>query len=153
MNKGKVEASSRINAPAKRVYAIIADYRVGHPAILPKKYFRKLEIEAGGTGAGTRIKVEMKVMGTTRTFRQVVSEPEPGRILVESDPDGSTVTKFTVDRIGDGSTCNVKFETMFSVRNGLAGAIEKFFISSMLRKIYIKELAILADYAVNNEDR
>ncbi len=73
-----------MDAPADRVYAIIADYRNGHPHILPKQ-FRNLTVEQGGVGAGTIIRFEVRVFGQTQHFRAVVSEPEPGRVLVEEN--------------------------------------------------------------------
>jgi hypothetical protein len=53
--------------------------------ILPKPYFTKLEVEQGGMGAGTIIRIHMRVFGAERILRQRVSEPDPGRILVEQD--------------------------------------------------------------------
>ena len=147
MRSGYAELSSMLNIPAKHIYAILSDYRVGHPAILPKQYFKKLVVEAGGTGAGTKIYVEMQVAGTTKSFRHIVSEPEPGRVLTEADPDGSTVTTFTVDPVGDGSSCRLTIGTKFPVREGFVGAMEEFFTSLTLRRIYAKETAQLAEYA------
>ncbi len=146
MNSGKAELSSVLNVPATRVYSILADYRVGHPAILPKKYFKKLEVEEGGRGAGTKLYVQMQVAGATKSFRHFVSEPEPGRVLVEADADGATVTTFTVDPMGDGSSCRLTIGTKFPVRDGIIGTIERFFTSRVLRVIYAKEIAQLADY-------
>ena len=103
MIKGRASASSRIEAPPARVYSIIADYNQHHPRIVPPEYFKSLEVEEGGVGAGTSIRVTMRVMGTTITFRHIVSEPEPGRVLVESDADGNSVTSFTVDSVDSGS--------------------------------------------------
>ncbi len=147
MNTGKAELTSIIDVPASRVYSILADYRQGHPAILPRKYFRKADVEAGGTGAGTRLNIEMKVLGTVKSFRHVVSEPQPGRVLVESDVEGTTVTTFTVDPVGDGSACSLKIETQFPVRPGIAGTIERSITSTMLRRIYAEEIAMLREYA------
>ena len=45
-----VQASAPVGAPAEVVYNIIADYRKGHPHILPRKYFEWLEVEQGGRG-------------------------------------------------------------------------------------------------------
>ncbi len=146
MKSGYASLTSDINAPAQRVYSILTDYRVGHQAILPREYFRKVEVEYGGSGAGTKLYVEMHVLGVTKSFRHVVSEPEPGRVLVEADADGSTVTTFTVDSLGDGSLCRLTIETRFPVRGGLAGSIERFLTARMLRSIYSKEVAKLAEY-------
>src|SRR5579864_4473795 len=82
-----VSGSLRIAAPPARIYGIIADYHRGHPTILPKQ-FRNLRVESGsGIGAGTTIRFEVTVMGKTDRYKAIVSEPEPGRVLVEKNLD------------------------------------------------------------------
>src|SRR5688500_9099663 len=92
----QVSASALMHAPPQAVYAIIADYHHGHPQILPKPPFVSLAVEQGGTGAGTVIRVHMRVLGQLHMVRAVVTEPEPGRVLVETNDNGS-VTTFTVE--------------------------------------------------------
>ena len=53
MNLGRADASAVVPASPDVVYKIIADYCHGHPGILPREYFRKVEVLEGGTGAGT----------------------------------------------------------------------------------------------------
>src|SRR5512143_3795320 len=107
MPKLQVEADARIPATAERVYSIIADYHNGHPHILPKSYFSALEVEQGGIGAGTIIHFQMHVMGTTRLLRAEITEPEPGKVLVESYPADGSVTTFTVRPEIDGRSCHI----------------------------------------------
>src|SRR5687767_16032306 len=97
-----VIASRRIPAPPAEVYAIIADYTEGHPHILPSAYFRNIEVEKGGVGAGTRIRFEMTAFGAVRSMTADIEEPSPGRVLVERDVEGRVVTTFTVDAARDG---------------------------------------------------
>ena len=97
MTTKEIKVSRSIQAAPQKVYAIIADYHNGHPRILPKPYFVALEVEEGGYGAGTVIRFQMKVMGRLQTFRAEISEPEPGRVLVERDLDTGTTTTFIVD--------------------------------------------------------
>jgi hypothetical protein len=141
----QVSVGGRVRAAPARVYAVIADYREHHPRIIPPEYFRKLEVVEGGVGAGTRTRVEMRVLGTTRTFEQLVMEPEPGRVLVESNSNGLGVTTFTVDDGGGGET-QVTITTELDGRPGVAGTIERLLTSMMLRRIYRKEIAQLAAY-------
>ena len=131
-------------APA-RVYATIADYREGHPRILPKQ-FSGLTVERGGVGAGTVIRFQMRAFGTTRNFRGEVTEPEPGRVLVETyqEPNPSATT-FTVNPAGSG--CEVVISTVIPVRNGLLGSIERALIERYLIPIYREELGLLARVA------
>lgn len=147
MTEGTANGSAIIHAPAARVYGIIADYRVHHPRIVPPEYFRKLEVEAGGVGAGTRIRVETRVLGRTQQFVHDIREPEPGRILEEVDASGFSVTRFTVEPVEQGSSSRVTIATTFRTRSGPLGAIERSVTAAMLRRIYKKELARLEQYA------
>lgn len=131
---------ARIDAPAASVYAIIADYHIGHPSILPPA-FRNLVVESGGVGAGTRIRFEILIGGRLRKLRAVVSEPDPGRVLVESDPDGGGATTFTVTPLGPDA-CQVHILTEWSA-SGLRGWIESVLAPRMLEPLYREELVNL----------
>jgi hypothetical protein len=135
-----VAASARIAAPAHVVYATIANYHTGHPRIVPKQ-FSNLVVEQGGIGAGTVIRFDVRVFGTTTHMRAVVSEPEPGRVLVERNIEGNEgVSTFVVDPDPGGNGCRVTIRTEMPVRSGLAGAIEKFVVSRILASLYKDEL-------------
>jgi uncharacterized protein YndB with AHSA1/START domain len=146
MNRYRVQSSRAIAAPPGRVYAVLADYRHHHQQILPPEYFRKLEVIAGGTGAGTRTRVEMRILGTKRVFEHVITEPEPGRVLVESDPDGSNATTFTVDPADNGASTHLTISTELVARPGLYGVLERKLSGLMLRRVYRKEMDRLAEY-------
>src|SRR5262249_42772307 len=127
-------------------FSIIADYRTAHLAILPRSYFKKLDVLEGGIGAGTRVRGEMRVLGRRVTFEHVVSEPEPGRTLQEADVTGSSVTRFVVDAIDAGS--RLWIETWFKTeREGVPGRIERWATSAMLQRIYREELDLIERYA------
>jgi Polyketide cyclase / dehydrase and lipid transport len=150
MESGKapfvVSKSAEISAPADRLYGIIADYRNGHPSILPAA-FTGLTVEAGGVGAGTRIRVGMRVFGRVMTFPAEVSEPHPGRVLVERNfGDRPSVTTFTVDRL-DAARSRVTISTELPVRRGILGRVERFLTRRLLEPIYTAELAKLAAVA------
>jgi uncharacterized protein YndB with AHSA1/START domain len=141
----RVSESAIIPAPPQRVYRVLADYHQHHPRIVPPKYFKKLEVLQGGTGAGTRTRITMRVLGATRVFEHVVSEPEPGRVLVEAEPDGSNPTTFTVDPAGDAAT-RLTISTELKGRPGVAAAIERWLSARVLPGIYRAELARIAAY-------
>ncbi len=142
----QVSSSARIEAPARIVYDLIADYRNGHPRILPARYYPPpLEVERGGVGAGTIIRFRMRVLGSVRLMRSEVSEPEPGRVLVETDLQNGARTIFTVTEEPAG-TCRVEFVTQWEPR-GLRGWIERMTGPPLLRKIYAAELEQLAAVA------
>jgi hypothetical protein len=142
----RAEGHSVIDAPAKTVYTILSDYHAGHPRILPGKYFGELVVEKGGTGAGTVIRFSMKSFGTSRLIRAEISEPEPGRVLAETDLASGAVTTFTVEPTGDGSGSSVVIRTQWEGK-GLAGMIEGLLAPALLRRVYREELANLAQLA------
>ena len=131
----QASATDVISAPPAVVYGVLADYREGHPAILPPKYFRALEVESGGLGDGTRIRVQVRSFGRVQTFRAVISEPERGRRLVETDPEQGIVTTFTVEPADDGRRAQVTIATRYE-KPGLAGRLEGLVAPAALRTVY-----------------
>jgi hypothetical protein len=146
MSQFRVEVSEVIDAPPQVVYDVISDYRVGHPTILPKPYFTGLAVEEGGQGAGTVVFAHLKVMGVERTYRLVVSEPEPGRVLVEADEDAGVVTRFTVEPLRDGKQSRVTISTVTKASPGIQGVMEKLINPPITRRIYQQELQQLDEY-------
>ena len=140
-------ASALIPAPALEVYRIIADYETGHPEILPRPPFTTLEVLEGGVGAGTSIKVGMKFMGQAQSFTAVITEPTPGRVLVETNDNGYETT-FTVEPRDEGMQAFVTIATeLKNGRSGILGKIEQWLIKRMLLPVYERELALLTAVA------
>lgn len=146
MGQIHTEVSDIIPARPEVVYAVLADYRVGHPAILPKPYFTELQVEQGGQGAGTIVRTRMVVMGVERIFKLTVSEPEPGRVLKEVDEQAGVVTVFTVEPINGGQQARVTIATDARASPGLMGVMEKLMNPPLTRRIYKQELQQLAEY-------
>ncbi len=146
MSKVSFAVTDTINAPGSTVYPILANYRDHHPNILPKAYFGSLNVEDGGVGQNTVFKASMKVLGAEQFFRMRVSEPEPGRVLAETDVETGLVTTFTVEPRG-ADQAEVTIATTFQPRPGLQGMIEKWFLPIFLRRVYRVELRQLDDYA------
>jgi hypothetical protein len=153
MPEHTISAAALIPAPAQQVYGIIADYRDGHPHILPKPHFVSLVVEQGGVGAGTVIRFQMRLMGRLQTFRATITEPEPGRVLVETDMQTGAITTFTVEPRADAQQAAVTITTITSVRDGLLGRLEAWLATRLLRPIYVRELAQLADVAAQRAGR
>lgn len=139
-------ASKIIDAPPEKVYAVLADYHVGHPAILPKPAFEGITVDKGGYGDGTETQVHMNAFGKRRTVYHVVSEPEPGRILVETDKDTGLKTTFTVDPVDGGARSHVTIDSEFKQSSGLRGITEKMTIPLLIGGVFKKELRNLAKY-------
>ena len=137
-------AERRIDAPARRVYGYIADFRQHHPRFLPPE-FSDLEIESGGVGAGTVHRFRMTLGGRTTQYRVRVGEPQPGRVLIESDPARRMLTTFTVEP-EPGGGCRVRIETRWYAY-GIPGLVERLVAPGMLTRVYRDELKLLDRYA------
>ena len=87
-----VSAERAVAAPADSVYQFVADMREHHPRFLPPA-FSDFQVESGGVGAGTITRFRVRAGGRTREFRMRVAEPEPGRVLTESDTGSSLVPR------------------------------------------------------------
>lgn len=147
MSTYSVQASKMIPATPNHVYGIISDYHEGHQAILPRKYFDEMVVLEGGQGAGTRITVEMTVMGVKAFYDMKVTEPEPGRVLQEQDNKLGVITTFTVEPRHNGSHSHVTIATEMTASPGVKGWIEKWMNPPIMRRIYHEELDQLAQVA------
>ena len=144
MAKISVSADRTVNAPADTVYRYIADMREHHPHFLPPA-FSDFRVESGGVGAGTIVRYKVTAGGRTREFRTKVAEPEPGKILTESDTGSSAVTTFTVSPQGAASL--VRISTTWDGAGGIGGLFERMFAPRVMRAIYTDELDRLDTYA------
>jgi hypothetical protein len=147
--KATVSRERLIDAPPDVLYHCIADYRDHHrpEGFLPPA-FTEFEILHGGVGAGTEIRQVVEAGGRRRTVTATVSEPEPGRKLVET---GSGIeTTFTIKP--SGSWTRVRFDTTFD-EGGLQGVLSRLFAARILGPIYEDELRRLEDYAKAHPSR
>jgi polyketide cyclase/dehydrase/lipid transport protein len=138
-----VSAERPVEAPAEVVYGYLADMSV-HPRFLPPA-FSDFQVEAGGVGAGTVTRFKVTAGGRTREYRMEVAEPEPGRVLTESDTNSSLVTSFTVTP--DGAASRVRIETAWAGAGGVGGFFERLFAPRVMKGIYVDELERLNGYA------
>lgn len=151
MNIFKIAVSKTIPARPALVHAVIADYRVGHQAILPRPYFQELIIEKGGQGAGTELIIHMEVMGDKLSYHQVVEEPEPGHILIERELDKAQFTRFTFEPRQNGQATELTIYTEYELPKGISGWIEGIMARLFLNNLYKKELQNLADYVTSGQ--
>src|SRR2546421_11588449 len=106
----KAKAAAILNARPEDAYTTIADYRQGHPGILPRENLYDLQVEQGGQGAGTIIRFKARILGVEQSFHHRVREPEPGRVLVEQDIDTAqnVTTTFIVTPLEEGMKSQVE---------------------------------------------
>lgn len=141
-----VAVTGAVQSPTETIYVILVDYRQHHPRILPSDYFTSLVVEEGGVGAGTIFRAEMNVWGSKRTFRMCVAEPEPGRVLSETDLDSGLLTTFTVTPL-DAARCAVTIATEWQAPDGFGGWLQGLTMPAFMRRIYRAELRQLDNYA------
>lgn len=139
MSQVEIQVAREFPGTAEVAYGILADYHEGHPSILPAKSFTHLTVERGGHGAGTVIRFGLKLAGRVQEARATVSEPEPGRVLMERvDDTRGTETTFTVEPL-PGQRVRVTIRTVWHVR-GISGWLERQLAPRLLRPIYREEL-------------
>jgi hypothetical protein len=138
-----VFAERVIAAPADVVYRCLADYVHHHrPGGFLPPAFSNQEVLSGGVGDGTVIRLNLSLAGRTNTMTAHISEPQPGRVLIER---GTGVqTTFTVQPEADQS--RVRFDTVLEA-GGLEGLMNWFFAARLLRPLYADELQRLERYA------
>jgi len=138
-----VAQEGAVGAPADLTYRLIADDE-HHKRFLPDA-FSDFETVEGGVGAGTVHRFKLAAGGKVRDYLMRVDEPQPGRVITETDQSSSLVTTFTVTPAGE--TCTVKIETTWQGAGGVGGFFERTFAPKVLRKMYADELARLDEYA------
>ena len=143
----RISASSDLSAAPEVIYELIADYKSGHPTILPPVFDNLLVLE-GGRGAGTRIQYTVNAFGGSETSHARITEPEPGRVLVETVEERDIVTTFTVAPQASGKT-RVTIGTVYKAR-GLRGWVEMLVVPGFLRKTYVAELRLIAQRAAEH---
>jgi hypothetical protein len=149
--KNHFEASAVIDARPEEVYAVIADYREGHPHIVPQEFMRGMEVESGGYGAGTVIRFRTRAFGVERPGGAVVSEPEPGRVLVETNTPSTIVTTFTVTLFDGGQRSHVTIASDWQPVSTIAGKLEQAMYPFIMRRWYPKELKLLAAFVKDKQ--
>ena len=140
----RVSAERAIDAPPATVYGYLADMREHHPKFLPDA-FSDFTVVQGGVGAGTVTRFKVTAGRRTREYQMNVDEPEPGRVLTETDAKSSLVTTFTVTPDGAGS--RVRIETTWDGAGGIGGIFERLFAPRVMQGIYADELDRLNAYA------
>ena len=145
MAKVTASAERTIDAPAEQVYGYLADMHQ-HPRFLPPA-FSDFKVEEGGVGAGTVTSFAVTAGVRTRNYSMRVTEPEPGRTLVESDANSSLVNTFNVEPQGDKSL--VRISTSWDGAAGIGGFFERTFAPRALQRMFLDELERLNAYALD----
>lgn len=128
-------------APAD-AFAALADYGGVRRQILPAE-ITDFTVLSGGAGAGTRFTYDLHA--TKKRIRHVdaaVSEPEPGRQLLETDGNSTLTVLWEVSPAGSGS--KVSATVGWQGAGGIGGFFERTFAPLGIKRIYTAELENLA---------
>jgi hypothetical protein len=134
MSQVVATAERVVRAPAEQVRAALADYEGARRRALPEQ-FSDYRVEAGGQGAGTRVR--WRFAATSKRVRDqllVVTEPTADS-LVESDENSSMVTTWTV-LPADAGVSTVRARTTWNGAGGIGGFFERTFAPKGLRRVY-----------------
>jgi hypothetical protein len=125
---------------------VLADYNRHHPKVLPPSLFSDLLVEKGGIGAGTIFHVTLRILGQTQRLHMRVDEPDPGRVLCETNLVNGAVTFFTVFPLEDPTQTVTHITSDWGMPNTLSGQLDRLFTPYLLRYIYTQELRQLERY-------
>ena len=146
MGVNTASAQGPVAAPPDVVYRYLSDMQNHHPHFLPPA-FSDFQVVAGGIGEGTVVTFQFAAGGRRRDFRQTLTEPEPGRRMVETDANSSSVTTFLVDSVDAGKSSKVTISTQWNGARGIGGFFERIFAPRVMRGIYIDQIRRLDEYA------
>lgn len=148
-----VAHTQSIPFPAERIWRVLIDYRVHHPAILPKDVFKGLEVLEGGNGAGTRFRLTMRMAGKDHVSSISVAEPKPGSVLVEAADDGSVITTFSLEPLDGGRATQLTFDTDYTLPGGLLLPLMRWMTNKVLGGLYRREMDQLTAYLQAGRDQ
>lgn len=140
----RIQATTRRRLPGspEQAYAALADYRGIRPTLLPPE-FSRYEVQAGGSGAETTVGWTLQATPKrSRTCLFTVTEPDPGRRLVETDTNSSMVVTWMVRGTAEGA--EVEVTAGWQGAGGIGGIFERIFAPKGLNRIHDQVLAALA---------
>ena len=140
----EVSADRMVEAPADVVYGYVAGLRDHRPHYLASA-ISDYTVETGGVGAGTIVRYRLTAGGRSREYELHVAEPEPGKVLSQSDARSSLVTRYTV--IPHDAVSRVRITTTWEGSGGVGGVFERLFAPKVLRRVHAQELERLDAYA------
>jgi hypothetical protein len=146
MGRARAHAEKLIHSRPTAIYDVLADYSTHHPKIMPTSLFSDLQVEAGGVGAGTVFHITANVLGRRQRLHMKVSEPEPGRVITETNIDTGVVTAFTV-ATGEGeSITRTRISSEWETNGGVRGLFDRLVTPRLMSRIFARQLRELSDY-------
>ena len=151
MARVHAQAEKLIEAQPTAVYEVLADYATHHPRIMPPDHFSDLEVESGGVGDGTVFHITARVAGKRQRLHMRVAEPDPGRVLTETNLDTGVVTEFQVSGNGSDRTL-IRMSSEWEAR-GLKGWMDRLLAPRLMNRLFAEQLEQLGEYMRSKEVR
>jgi len=152
MRRDHFEMVALIHGRPEDIYTALADYRHEHVYIVPPKYLRNLVVESGGVGAGTVIRYRARAFGIERPSRALISEPEPGRVLVEQETTSTLKTIFTVTPTSDAQQTHLQIASHWVPSRNPVKIIEQALYPFIMRDLYERSFKLIADYVMQKRN-
>lgn len=147
VNRFQASSTVVLDATAASVYEVLANIREHRLKILPSSFYKKVEIETGGKGSGTVMKLWAKEFGRTVAYRMTVKEPEPGKHLVEEDRHQGVETHYLVRPNARGDRSVVTVTTYWEQKPGPMGWFERLMIPAGTRTQLSEQLELIEQEA------
>ncbi|MGI4895603.1 MAG: SRPBCC family protein [Janthinobacterium lividum] len=134
MSTVSATTTRRIDAPADRILAALADYSGTRPHLLPAQ-FSDYEVLEGGQGAGTSVR--WKLHATRKRVRDVLADVSATdrHALIETDRNSTMVTTWRVESDGPDAS-EVVVTSEWDGAGGVGGFFERAFAPRGLDRIY-----------------
>jgi len=146
MGRARAHAEREIDAQPAAVYLVLADYRTHHPRIMPASLFSAIEVEKGGVGAGTVFHTSLRMLGRRQRLHMRVAEPDPGRVLTETNLDTGVVTEFSVGPGNGGVGSLARISSEWETAGGLRGLVDRLATPVLMGRIFASQLRLLRRY-------
>jgi len=97
------------------------------------------------------IRFQTTLLGQTEDCRSVITEPEPGRVMVETETIRNTVSTFTVNPSAVvGRSRGDNFLPLPGLRR-YPGMVERWVAMRLMAPVLSKEIRLLEEYARTNQ--
>lgn len=95
---------------------------------------------------GTVFHITLRVLGRRQRLHMRVAEPEPGRVLTETNVATGVVTRFTVEPVADPTRALTRMSSQWPTGGGLKGLADRSVTPMLMRRAFARQLRQLNRY-------
>lgn len=143
MTRIRARAERIIDAAPSNVWAILTDFTVARPQMLPGNY-EEYHAEVNDSSGVVTLVYRLRAGGRERAYHMRVEETTPGRVLTERDQASTYTTRWLIERVGPGEHTRVSLTSEWESRaKGVAGFFERCFAPLGIQRIHQETLVRL----------